>query len=52
MTVSSMTQYQCKECGHAYWKHRESREWQLNNPRRKRNLIGCTEHNCNCKGAK
>jgi hypothetical protein len=38
----------CITCGHAYFYHRESREWQLLNTRRKKNLTGCTKHACTC----
>ncbi len=44
--------YLCVDCGHVLFRHRESREWQLNNPRRKRNLVGCTEPGCKCQAAK
>jgi hypothetical protein len=44
----TLTAYQCGTCGHAFYWHRESREWQLMHPRRKRNLTGCTHEGCTC----
>jgi hypothetical protein len=41
----------CRSCGHPFYEHRESTEWQLLNPRRKRNLTGCTHSGCSCTAA-
>lgn len=38
----------CGNCKHAYFYHRESREWQMLFPRRKKNLMGCTKAGCAC----
>jgi len=49
--VTEPTPYQCRACRHAFYEHRESREWQLLHPRRKRNLTGCTHPGCACAHA-
>lgn len=45
------TPYQCGNCRHPFYEHRESREWRLNNSRRKRNLTGCARAGCDCAHA-
>lgn len=47
----NLTDYQCGTCKHPFYEHRESREWQLLNPRRKKNLNGCTHKGCDCQHA-
>lgn len=47
----SVTPYQCGTCGHMFFYHRESAEWQRLNTRRKRNLTGCTHPGCSCLAA-
>jgi hypothetical protein len=46
-----VSQYVCRTCRHAFYMHRESNEWQMLNPRRKKNLTGCTREGCGCKAA-
>lgn len=47
----TVTAYQCRACSHPFYEHRESSEWQLINPRRKRDLTGCTRPGCDCEHA-
>ncbi len=51
MNGVSVSQYLCRCCHHPFYEHRESREWQLLNPRRKRNLTGCSHEDCGCRAA-
>lgn len=49
--MTDLSLYSCRGCKHPFYEHRESGEWQLLNPRRKRNLTGCTRAGCTCSHA-
>lgn len=53
MTPSTLAAYLCATpgCAHAFYRHRDSAEWQRLNPRRKRALVGCTAEGCPCTAA-